>query len=170
MIAAHSIYYFFIIQSRLLVHNIQRKRKLAQDENGDTLEGGSTLNGQKAGNESGESAMKPLPVVVEHNNEGGCNSVSPSPVASPLHLKHYPSQQTESTAYLASPLHTTLSPNMQMHHSSIPQLDLGDAAQKRLYSSSQVRTTDEIEQDYVYVYSDEDIKCWVCMCVCNGMP
>lgn len=89
-------------------------------------------------------------------------SPSPSPIASPLHLKHY---NTAPSLQAGVGIASGSSPAHVKHHSSFPQLNLGDAARKGLYSSSQVRTADEIEQDYVYVYSDEDIKYWVCTCV-----
>lgn len=140
-------------------------------------EKGSTLEEKRAtnGNHSEESATREeflRPVAERDNGHHDSNSKpispSPSPIASPLHLKHYntdPSLQVGAgTVLQSSPARTSLHQNLRKHHSSAPQLDFDDAARKRLYSSSQVRTTDEIERDYIYVYSDEDIKCRVCLC------
>lgn len=88
--------------------------------------------------------------MAEHDVGG---ESSPSPAASPSHINHPTQQQTEMTdtgqpqPFLGLPLRAQ---------------DLGDTAQKSLCSSTQVRTADGIEQDYIYVYSDEDIRSWVC--------
>lgn len=112
------------------------------------LEELSALSLQGSENHSEESTAGKETLTLPEKSH---NSVSPSPspvtspVTSPVHVKHYSSD-----------------PSNDENSSQAP--DLGDAAQKRLYSASQVRTSDGIERDYVFVYSNQDTKCRVGLC------
>ena len=121
----------------------QRKRR----------EDGLVLSGQQPSEESVTKEELPLP-VAEHDVGG---ESSPSPVASPFHIKHPIQQQVETS--------DTPQPHSSLAVQKPSTQGVGVADQKRLCLSTQVRTADEIEQDYIYVYSDEDIRSWVCLCV-----
>ena len=100
-----------------------------------------------------ESTTAELSVPVDESSN--YDSVSPSPAASPLHNSSQQAGVAEDTV----PIEPSLGANTQGERTS----PLRQVSAQKGRSSSQVRTTDDIERDYIYVYSDGEIKCLVCI-------